>query len=232
MIKKHLILNLTYALSFIVVLISAYAEIPLLGYILKPFIHLILLAFLFISTRLRGRFHQRLFTGTVFALTGQTLFMLHSYNPSYFLFGLVCFLISHLFYISAFYLDFLSAKELDKKGARIAIFISAILFSAFYFYLRSHLGTYKLPVLAYIFIAALLLMMAAFRNQRVNAASFNLVLAGVILMIGADAVLASAHFVAPFHLSEVIVSAGYMAGQYLIILGGAERKLVHTQTPL
>lgn len=232
MIKKHLIFNLSYVLITILVLSSVYAGFPLLGYIFKPLIHISLLAFLFVATKLRGRFHQRLFTGLVFALTGESLFMLRDYNSSYFLFGLISFLICHLFYISAFYLDFLSAKELDKKGARIAILLSALFFTSFYFYLRSHLGEFKLPVLAYIFIVALLTMMAAFRNQRVNTLSFNLVLTGVLFIIAADATLAQAHFIRPFAYSDLIVAFCYMAGQYLIISGGVNRSLVHTQTPI
>jgi len=232
MIKKHLIFNLSYALIFILVLISVYAEIPMIGYILKPFIHLSLLGFIFIVTRIRGRFHQRLFTGLVFALTGETLFMLHSYDPSYFLFGLVSFLICHLFYISAFYLDFLSAKELDKKGARITVFLSAIFFTGTYFYLRPYLGLLKLPVLAYIFMVALLTMMAAFRNQRVNPLSFKMVLTGVFFIICTDLIIAYAHFINPFYLSDLLAGAVYMIGQYLIIVGAVERKLIHTQTPV
>lgn len=232
MIKKHLIFNLSYALITIMVLFSVYADFPFLGYIFKPLIHLSLLAFLFISTKLRGRFHQRLFTGLVFALTGATLFMLRDYNASYFLFGLVSFLICHLFYISAFYLDFLSAKELDKKGARIAIICSAIFFSSFYFYLRPYLGEFKLPVLAYTIMVAVLTMMAAFRNQRVNPLSFKLVLAGVFFIVAADAVLAQAHFIKAFPYADLIVASCYLSGQYLIISGGINRTLIHTQTPV
>lgn len=232
MIKKHLIFNLSYALITILVLISVYADIPIAGYIFKPLIHISLLAFLLVASKLRGRFHQRLFTGLVLALTGETLFMLREYNSSYFLFGLISFLICHLFYISAFYLDFLSAKELDKKGARIAILVSAIFFTTFYFYLRPHLGEFKLPVLAYIIIIAMLSMMAAFRNKRVNTRSFTLVLAGVIFIIAADAVLAQAHFIKPFLYADLVVAACYLSGQYLIILGGVERQLIHSQTPV
>jgi len=232
MIKKHLIFNLLYALIIILVLYSVYAELPMLGYIVKPCIHISLLAFLFFNTRLRGRFHQRLFTGLVVALTGGTLFMLRNYDPSYFSFGLVSFVICHLFYISAFYLDFLSAKELDKKGARITIFISAVFFIGAYIFFRPFLGTYKLPVLGYILVLALLTMMASFRNMRVNKGSFLMILSGVICIIIAAVLFAVSYFIKPFYHSELLVLGFYMIAQYLLILGAIERTLIHTQTPL
>ncbi|MBB6270888.1 putative membrane protein YhhN [Pedobacter cryoconitis] len=230
MIRKYLLFNLAYALLFIMVLVSGYKQYSLLNYGLIPCITLALLVFFCLTTRLSGRFHQRLFTGLVFALTGSTLFLLRGYDPSYFSYGLIAFLVCHLFYIGAFYLDFRSAQELDKKGARIAIFSSAITFTAFYFYLRPHLGTLRLPVLACIFIVALLIMMAAFRNQRVNQLSFRLILAGVLFFIGADAILAHAYFINSFRASDLLISAVYMIAQYLIIMGGAERKLIRPLT--
>ena len=232
MLKIHLVFTASYTLITILVCYSAWANIPKLGYFFRPMVHMSLLAFLFISTKLRGRFHQRLFTGLVFALTGETLFMLRSYEESYFLFGLLAFLICHLFYISAFYLDFLSAKELDKKGARIAIVCSAVFFTSFYFFMRHYLGNMRLPVLAYTIMIAVLTMMASFRHKRVNALSFNLVLVGVFCIIVADAFLAVSHFISPFKYDLLYVALSYMIGQYLIISGGVQRKLVHTQTPL
>ncbi|KIO75389.1 hypothetical protein TH53_20665 [Pedobacter lusitanus] len=226
MIRKYLLFNLVYALLFILVLVSGYKQLTLLNYGLIPCITLIPLVFFCLTTKLSGRFHQRLFTGLVFALTGSTLFLLRGYDPSYSSYGLIAIVICHLFYIGAFYLDFRSAQELDKKGARIAIFSSAIIFTAFYFYLRPHLGTFRLPVLVCIFIVALFAMMAAFRNQRVNQLSFKLILTGVLFFIVADAILAHTYFINSFKSSDLLIVVIYMIAQYFIVTGGAERKLL------
>ena len=226
MIRKYLLFNLAYVLLFIGMLVSGYKQYSLLNYSLIPCAIVVLIVFFCLTTKLSGRFHQRLFTGLIFSLTGSTLFLLRVYDPSWFLYGLIAFLICHLFYIGAFYLDFRSAQELDKKGARIAIFSSAITFSAFYFYLRPHLGTLRLPVMGCIFIVALLMMMAAFRNQRVNQTSFKLILTGVLFFIGADAVLAHAYFISSSEFSDLLTGTLYMIAQYLIVMGGAERKLI------
>lgn len=231
MFKKYLVFNLAYALVFILVLAAGYWQLGKLNIAIKPCISLVLIIFFCLTSKLKGRFHERLFTGLVFALAGDTLLLMIGYNPSYFLYGMVAFVICHLFYISAFYLDFLSAKELDKKGARIAIASCAVIFTAFYLYLRPHLPLLKLPVLVCVFIGALLMMMTVFRNMRVNTSSFNFIFAGVVMFIITDGLMAQYHFVEPFAHAELMISATYMIAQYLIVIGGVERRLIHTQTP-
>ena len=231
MIKKHFIFTLIYAFTFLVVLASMYFNMVMVSNIAKPCISVELIVFLCLSTKLSGRFHQRLFTGLIFALTGITLLMLTPYHRSYELYGQAAFIICHIFYISAFYLDFRSAQELDKRGAKIAITTCAVVFTAFYLCLRPYLPVVKLPVLLCVFIAALLMMMAAFRNQRVNPLSFRLIMAGTACFICTDALYAYIHFVNGFYLSSLLLSAAYMIAQYLIVTGGAERVLIHHQTP-
>ncbi len=224
--KKHLQFSFAYAIVFILVLMAHINKWSLLKEITTPLITVVLLVFLSSATSLKGRFHQRLFTGLVFALTGDTFILMKSHDPSYFLYGLIAFLISYIFYISAFYLDFRSAPELDKKGARIAIISCLVACTSFYFLLRPHLGPYRLPVIINAFIMALLIMMAAFRNKRVNKLSFNLILAGAILLALSAVLLSYAYFITPFSYAGLLIMSTYMAAQYLIIRGGAERKLL------
>ena len=224
--KKHLQFSFAYAIVFILVLVAQINKWLLLKEITTPLITVVLLIFISSATSLKGRFHQRLFTGLVFALTGDTLILMKNHDPSYFLYGLIAFLICYIFYISAFYLDFRSAPELDKKGARLAIISCLIACTSFYFLLRPHLGPYRLPVIINAFIMALLIMMAAFRNERVNKISFNLILAGAVLLTLSAASLSYAYFVSHFSHAEILIVSTYMAGQYLIIRGGAERKLL------
>jgi len=138
----------------------------------------------------------------------------------------IALLICAVFYISALYLDFRSAQELDKRGAKIAIFSTAILCIAFYLFLRPHLGALKLPVIIYVLLMGMMMMMAAFRNQRVNSTSFKLVLAGVLFFVLSGALLACRYFVNPFKYADAYIVSTYMIAQYLIILGGTKRALL------
>ncbi|MDR6782222.1 putative membrane protein YhhN [Pedobacter africanus] len=229
MLKKYLGFNLLFALIFILQIASGFVSSPYLAYFSKPAIVISLLVMLALSTRLKGRFHKRIFMGLVCALAGDVLLMYTIKDESFFIYGLAAFLLCHVFYISAFYLDFKSAPELDKKGARIAILCCAIVSISFYFFLRPHLGVMKLPVMIYVLVISMMVMMACFRNQRVNKSSFRLILFGAICFTFSDSILAYNKFVAPFDYAGTWIMASYMVAQYLITIGAVERKLLHNK---
>lgn len=226
MLKKYLKFNLLFALIFIFQLVAEYYQLERLRYVTKPLIVISLLIMFAISTKLKGRFHKRMFTGLVFGLAGDVLLMYVWKNESYFMYGLIAFLLCHIFYIRAFYLDFQSAPELDKKGARIAIAICAVFAIGYYIYIRQDLGAMKLPVMIYTFIISLMMMMAAFRNMRVNKMSFNLILFGAMFFLISDSILAYNKFVNSFDLGGLLIMGTYMIAQYLITVGGIERHLI------
>lgn len=227
MFKKYLKFNLLFAIIFMLQLLAETWQITLLQQIMKPCIAISLLVLLVSTTRLKGRFHKRIFAGLIFGFAGDLFLLFASGNETYFMWGLLSFLIGHICYTSAFYLDFKSAPELDKRGARIAIATCAILVISFYLYLRPHLGHMKLPVMIYILVISMMVMMACFRNLRVNVLSFNLILIGALLFMLSDAILAYDKFVQPFSAGSVVIMATYMAAQYLIIIGASERKLLN-----
>lgn len=232
MLKRHRCFTVVYAVLFTLALVAVNQSWPKVVHAVKPCMCLLSLVFLCLSTKLAGRFHQRIFTGLVFALAGDTLLMLIPYNPSYLMLGIGAFLCCHLFYIGAFYLDFRSAPELDKVGARIAIAVCALLFPLFYLYLRPHLPVLKLPVLLCVLIGAMLTMMAVFRRKRVNQISFQLIFGGVVFLLITDALMAQVHFIGLFSRAELWISTFYLIAQYLLVTGAAERKLIYTQTPV
>ncbi len=226
MFKKYLKFNLIFALIFIFQLVAEYYQLERLRYVTKPLIVISLLIIFAMRTKLKGRFHKRLFTGLVFGLAGDVLLMFVWKNESYFMYGLIAFLLCHIFYIRAFYLDFQSAPELDKKGARIAIAICMVFAIGYYVYIRQDLGAMKLPVMVYTFIISLMMMMAAFRNMRVNKISFNLILFGAMFFLVSDSILAYNKFVNSFDLAGLLIMGTYMIAQYLITVGGIERHLI------
>lgn len=226
MLKKYQKFNLLFAVIFVLQLVAEFNELHTLQLIIKPLIVVSLLTMFAVSTGLKGRFHKRLFAGLFFALAGDVFLMFNNLNASFFMYGLIAFLTCHICYTSAFYLDFRSAPELDKKGARIAIALCFIFSVGFYFYLRPYLGIMRIPVLGYTIIISLMMMMAAFRNMRVNRESFNLVLTGAIFFLLSDSILAYNKFVAGLPHAGVLIMSTYMIAQYLITIGGIQRQLV------
>lgn len=227
MMKRYKWFNVLFAVIFMLQLTLGNNGNPYFAYLIKPSIVLSLLIMFFLTTKLKGRFHKRIFTGLIFALAGDVLLIHAVHNEAYFMYGLAAFLFGHIFYISAFYLDFKSAPELDKKGARIAISLCAIIAIGYYFFLRPHLGMMKLPVMIYILVISMMMMMASFRNQRVNAISFKLILFGAMFFLLSDSILAYNKFVQPITYANTWIMATYMVAQYLITIGAAERKLLH-----
>lgn len=81
----------------------------------------------------------------------------------------------------------------------------------------------KIPVMAYMVIISIMVIMAGFRYQRVNLLSFQLILAGAILFVISDTLLAINKFVQHFESSGVLIIATYMLAQYLITMGALDR---------
>jgi uncharacterized membrane protein YhhN len=133
--------------------------------------------------------------------------------------------IAYLFFISAFYLDFRSAPELDKKGARIAIMLALICSFSIYLYFRPFLGLYRIPILVYTFILSLMAMMASFRRLRVNQESFVLILLGIVVLIASDILMALHTFVVRFDAAYYLVGGTHILALCLIVVGGIKRML-------
>lgn len=225
MLKKYKAFSLLFLIIFLLQLGAEIYALSWLSLVVKPIIVLSLLVFFYWRTRLKGRFHKRLFTGLLFAWIGDILLMLPALS-SHFIYGLLAFLLCHIFYIRAFYLDFRSAQELDKRGARIAIVLCTIFGMGFYVFLRPYLDSMKLPVMTYTFVICMMLMMSVFRNQRVNKESFNLIFTGALFFVLSDSLLAYHKFVGAFDLAGTLIMGTYMVAQYLIVIGGVERKLI------
>jgi len=232
MLKKYLVFNLLYFLLLVLVAVVGFISNRSLVFGAMSLACVMLMVFLYTITRLQGKFHRRTFIGLFAACAGALFNVLIPGHHSLILYTTIAGLISAGSFTRAFYLDFRSAPELDKSGAKIAITVCFVVFTAFYFYLRPHLPLMKLPVLICLFLNALLVMMAAFRNQRVNQSSFKLVLSGVILLVAANACIAQVFFIKALQPMGIIIPVLYLGAYYLITLGAAERKLIHTETPV
>lgn len=193
------------------------------------FVYTALLTICLVSnTRLKGRFHKRVFSALIVTIAGMLYFSFVQERNTGLFFSMLFFVLPQIFYINAFYLDFKSAPELDKSGARLAIGLAFVISIAYYLLLRGTLGILKIPVMTGIFTTNLMFMMAAFRNMRVNKESFRLVVAGVICYMFAEGIFAYHSFAHSISGLELIYSISFIAGLHLIVLGAVSRKLIHT----
>lgn len=234
MLNKHLRFNFFF---FIVCALQLFYEINpesillVMGdfhYAIKPMIVIFLLGYLVSHGGINGRFKKRLALGLIFGLIGDTLLMFTHVAESFFLLGLSAFLLGHLFYISAFYVDYRS----NYQSANYVLRTSAIVFGIVYlitsYVLSPYLKEMQIPVLVYGFVITVMVIAAASRYGKVNSLSFYYIFIGAVLFLISDAILAYHKFVTDFTYSGFVIMATYMAAQYLITIGTIERKLKKT----
>ncbi|WP_316767044.1 lysoplasmalogenase [Pedobacter frigiditerrae] len=231
MLQKYLQFSIAFAFIFIIQILmesdSKTAKLVLADfyYIVKPLITISLMIFYAYQTQLRGRFAKRIFSGLFFGLVGDSFLMFLHINSSFFMFGLIAFLIGHLCYISAFYLDYKWNPSIEKRLNWIALVVFGIFCLGFYLFLRPYLGALKIPVMVYAFVISLMGIMSVNRKGRVNTISFNLIFFGAIAFLISDSILAYNKFVNPFNGAGIAIMTTYMLAQYLITVGSVERKL-------
>ncbi len=226
---KHLKFS---ALFLVVFLLNCYAEYETsfnLKVYVKPLIVIALAAYLVMQTGLKGRFLKRVFAGLVFSWIGDMLLLFAQLGQGYFIAGLFAFLIAHICYSSAFFLDFKSNVTAPKTYGHLMLFVMGVFSVSYYSFIRDSLGDLKLPVLAYVFVISLMAILAGYRYTRVSGASFTLILCGALLFVISDASLAFDKFVSPFEHAGLLIMGSYMLAQYFITAGAVERKLVTGQ---
>ncbi|WP_231459418.1 MULTISPECIES: lysoplasmalogenase [unclassified Pedobacter] len=229
---KTKLFSFIFAIIFI---IQLYAEIsgniPVRNFS-KPLIVLTLLVWLFTATNLKGKFHKRIFTGLIFAMAGDVFLMYQANNSGYFIYGLVAFLLCHIFYIRAFTLDHKSNPNLKNPFFLWAVGALIIFCVGLFFYLQPHLGAMQFAVLFYAIIITFMAIMAVNRYAKVNFLSYKVILYGALFFLLSDSVLAVNKFAFPIPQSGILIMASYMMAQYLIVYGTVERKLVVTKTEI
>lgn len=224
MFKKYLAFSILCLLAIALWLLAGIGIVPNLSEGLFQIIIPILLGIMLIYfSKLRGRFHRRVLIGLL-ALSMGSFFVMRAV-PEH-TYGFIALIFLPISFTRAFYLDFSSAPELDKQGARVAIVLGLVFSFSAYLWLRPYLGEYRIPALIYTFLLALMMMMAAFRRQRVNSESFLLVLVGCMLFTAAVLAYACGVFMKAPSILHVIGNCLYIASLYLIVLGSIERKLV------
>lgn len=191
-----------------------------------------LLIWLYLKTRLKGRFHKRIVTGLIFALAGEIFFSLQHRNTNFFSFGLIAFLLCYLFYIRAFILDHKSNPDYKNPYILWVTGALAIYCSGLFFYMQPHLQAIQFPILMYAIIITFMAIMAFNRYGKVNLYSFKLILTGTLFLILSNSVLAINMLVQPIPQSEILIVASYLIAQYFIVYGTISRKLVVTQTEI
>lgn len=163
---------------------------------------LILIYALQLLPQKKSRTHLLIIVGLIFCIIGDA-------TIHWFLTGLTTFLIGHLFYIAGFFTQWTFSKirlAMIVPIAGVAFFIGSRLVEAL-----SEEGSTGLvfPIIAYILIISLMAFSAIMTGNR-------WAIAGSLLFVISDTILAWNMFVAPLPSSSVLVMLPYYGGQFLI----------------
>ena len=152
-----------------------------------------------------------LLIGLIFCLGGDICLALP--RERMFLYGLISFLLGHVFYIIAFfYVAHLNSWTWFGSG------LCAVLSGGIYFWLRPHLGSMNVPVLGYVIIITLMVAGAwsVFGSVHLAWDGRLLVFVGALGFYFSDIFVARNRFIKPEFLNRFIGLPLYYGGQFLL----------------
>jgi uncharacterized membrane protein YhhN len=161
--------------------------------------------------------HWLMTAALIFSWAGDVALGITTHPEAMFMLGLICFLLTHIFYFIVFFLT--PGKNLSFKKF-LSSLIPLLIYGLFLLYiLYDELGGMRIPVMLYTFFILAMVAGAINRVEKVNRTSYYLVLTGALLFLSSDSILAINKFSHPFALASPLIMFTYITGQYLIVMG-------------
>lgn len=187
-------------------------QIPFLA---KPFLLPILMLVLYFTTESANK-RWLLLTGLLFSFLGDVFLLFDESNALFFIFGLLSFLLTHIFYI----LFFLSIKRkntsiLSKKPYLLLLVI--IYTGSLLYLLIPHLGALIAPVIIYAVVLSSMFVCSLLLYNNIDKKAAMLFIAGAAFFVASDSLLAINKFYAPVAYSGLFIMSTYCIAQYLIV---------------
>lgn len=155
-------------------------------------------------------------TALFFSWIGDVLLLFQAGQPTFFIGGLIAFLIAHIFYIIFFYRIWIT-QQLKIKP--VLLLLVVIFYAGLISFLLPHLNAMLIPVLVYGFVISTMLWFALHMyllRYKVAAAHF---ISGAMLFVISDSVLAINKFYQPFSAASFIIMLTYALAQWQLIRG-------------
>lgn len=210
-------LAITFWLLAMLDVVGIAADIEIFHFVAKPLLMPALLLLLFFTGSAVPN-KNLLLTGLFFSWLGD-LFLLFEYKFAlFFIFGLVSFLTTHIFYI-VYFLRIKSEKPslLKRQPVLIALVLAYGITLAWQLY--PYLGDLKLPVMVYATVICSMLLCSLHVFLKVNKKAAVSYLLGATAFVISDSLLAINKFYQPFAYAGVFIMLTYCAAQFFIISG-------------
>lgn len=189
-------------------------------FVFKPMIIPSLILYLSMQQGFSGnRFLRWIMIALVFSWLGDVLLMFDDRDPMFFILGLSSFLLAHVFYIIYFHQlrvnESIRVKPLIAAG--VGIYYATLLYLLFPF-----LGAMKMPVTIYGLVISLMLMLAVHMLYLRDIAAGKMLMAGAILFVISDSVLAFNKFYQAVDFAGFIIMSTYGFAQLLLVIGAVK----------
>ena len=156
-------------------------------------------------------YYRFILTGLIFCLGGDVFLALP--RQRMFLYGLVSFLLGHLFYVAAFF----NTAGIN-QGTGIGLALSAVASGGVFLWLRPHLGAMKIPVIFYILVISAMVVGACSLLADGGLAVCGRILAfcGALGFYVSDIFVARQRFLKTDFLNRLIGLPLYYGGQFML----------------
>jgi len=197
-------------------------DIRWLDYIFKPLLMPVLLAAVFVrSARAKGR--KKIILALFFSFCGDVFLLFEDRGSLFFIGGLICFLITHLFYIAYF----LQIKQPGESPAKLYPYLVMFIagYTAFLLYVTwPNLHELKIPVIIYACIISTMLYLSLCVPYKVGKTACQLFVTGAVFFVVSDSLLAANKFYKAFTLAPFSIRLTYCFAQYCIVKGFLKKR--------
>jgi uncharacterized membrane protein YhhN len=209
-----------FALTSVGEIISIISDNSFLDHLCKPLIMLTLGAYYLLSVTSEHR-SISVVLAIIFSFVGDTFLLYEKESPSFFMFGLLSFLIAHILFIVAYRQHRFENTEDKLHGIHRIRFAFPIILAGtgLVVVLYPTLGDLQIPVMVYALALTLMVVQALFRLHRTSNKSFWMVLTGALLFMVSDSTLAINKFLQPVAYASLFIMLTYIVAQWLIIEG-------------
>ncbi len=154
----------------------------------------------------------------LFSWLGDILLLNDQKDQLYFIAGLSCFLIAHIFYI-LFFLQVRKRGATKKKWNPMVLSAVALYILAFYLLLLPHLTGLKIPVLFYALVIGTMLITAIHTRSGLSVIAGIWLITGAVLFVSSDSLLGLDKFYQSFPQAGVAIMLTYGMAQFAIAKG-------------
>lgn len=199
-------------------LVAVQGQYKIAEYFIKPLIIIWLIAWFVLQLRyIRNSLKKWIIFALFFSWLGDVLLMFHLEDPLFFLLGLSSFLVAHIFYIIFFH--FVRIKEMVKSRWYLLLIV-ALYYAIVVAILSPYLGDMKLPVRIYAVVISFMFLLAIHMLFIKNKTTGLWMMAGAILFVVSDSLLAFNKFYQPFEMAGLFVMSTYGLAQLFLAEGG------------